>query len=196
MDQSIVRTDSAHTGITPTAGRCIYEQDTSKFLTYTTAATGYVAPWNLPWGSVKVTFSGSQLTLPLSSETVLFAHSSATYYSTRKYMAYGSVNFVSIDAGSMGQTSLALFDGGDPAVAGTGTLMGRTNGSITVINGTAALQYQMPLPSFTTGARQFRWDVGLFGVSTLSNTNPEFLYDYSWLAIVDIGPLTTATLPP
>jgi hypothetical protein len=50
--QVVVTCTSGTRPTSPPEGMTIYETDTDKMLTYTTATTGWVPPWNLPWGYV------------------------------------------------------------------------------------------------------------------------------------------------
>lgn len=46
----IVVANSASRPSSPTQGMTVYEQDTNRLLTYTTATTGWQPPWNTAWG--------------------------------------------------------------------------------------------------------------------------------------------------
>jgi hypothetical protein len=50
--QAVNQTTSGLPTPSPSAGFTLYETDTHKLKIYTTTATGYVPPWNLPWGLV------------------------------------------------------------------------------------------------------------------------------------------------
>ena len=50
--QVVVTCTSGTRPSSPPEGMTIYETDTDKLLTYTTATTGWVAPWNTPWGRI------------------------------------------------------------------------------------------------------------------------------------------------
>lgn len=48
--QSVIVCTSTTRPSSPPEGMTIYETDTDKLLTYTTATTGWQPPWNMPWG--------------------------------------------------------------------------------------------------------------------------------------------------
>lgn len=50
--QAVIVCTSTTRPSSPPEGMVIYETDTDKLLAYTTATTGWVAPWNVPWGRV------------------------------------------------------------------------------------------------------------------------------------------------
>ena len=50
MRQVVITTTSGARPSSPTEGMTIYETDTDRLLIYTSATTGWVAPYNLPWG--------------------------------------------------------------------------------------------------------------------------------------------------
>ena len=53
MRQSVTKTTAAHSGLpTPAEGDVVYETDTDSLFVYTTATTGWRAPWNMPWGQL------------------------------------------------------------------------------------------------------------------------------------------------
>jgi hypothetical protein len=52
MGQAVVKATSSTRPSSPTEGSAVYETDTDKLVIYTTATTGWVPPWNLPWGVV------------------------------------------------------------------------------------------------------------------------------------------------
>jgi len=57
--QVVVTCTSGTRPSSPPEGMTIYETDTDKMLTYTTATTGWVPPFNLPWGRVASASSGA-----------------------------------------------------------------------------------------------------------------------------------------
>ena len=50
--QCVITCTSTTRPSSPPEGMVIYETDTDKMLAYTTATTGWVAPWNMPWGTL------------------------------------------------------------------------------------------------------------------------------------------------
>lgn len=50
--QAVIVCTSTTRPSSPPEGMVIYETDTDKMLTYTTATTGWVPPWNTPWGRI------------------------------------------------------------------------------------------------------------------------------------------------
>ena len=50
--QSVIVCTSTTRPSSPPEGMTIYETDTDKLLTYTTATTGWQPPWNMPWGYI------------------------------------------------------------------------------------------------------------------------------------------------
>jgi hypothetical protein len=66
----------------------IYETDTNKMLTYTTATTSWVPSWNLPWGIVGTSSATSTFTIPLTTPTDITGLSvTATLVKNRQYRA-------------------------------------------------------------------------------------------------------------
>jgi hypothetical protein len=57
--QAVVVCTSTTRPSSPPEGMVIYETDTDKLLTYTTATTGWVPPWNQPWGVVVASSGGT-----------------------------------------------------------------------------------------------------------------------------------------
>ena len=62
MRQCVITTTSGARPSSPTEGMTIYETDTDKLLVYTTATTGWVPPWNLPWGYITANSSATAQT--------------------------------------------------------------------------------------------------------------------------------------
>ena len=63
--QVVVTCTSGTRPSSPPEGMVIYETDTDKVMQYTTATTGWVPPWNLPWGyvtSASITANSSTFT--------------------------------------------------------------------------------------------------------------------------------------
>lgn len=60
----------------PVEGAAIYETDTDRYLIYTTSTTGWVQPWNMPWGIVFQSAGGD---VTSSSTTVLAFTNSGTF---------------------------------------------------------------------------------------------------------------------
>jgi hypothetical protein len=52
MKQAVDICTSSTRPSSPAEGQVIYETDTDRLLTYTTAGTGWVQPWNMPWGRI------------------------------------------------------------------------------------------------------------------------------------------------
>ena len=50
--QAVVVCTSTTRPASPPEGMVVYETDTDKLLAYTTATTGWVPPWNMPWGTL------------------------------------------------------------------------------------------------------------------------------------------------
>lgn len=57
--QAVIVCTSTTRPSSPPEGMVIYETDTDKMLTYTTSTTGWVPPWNQPWGIVATTSGGT-----------------------------------------------------------------------------------------------------------------------------------------
>ena len=57
--QAVIVCTSTTRPSSPPEGMVIYETDTDKLLGYTTATTGWVPPWNLPWGYIGTTSNTS-----------------------------------------------------------------------------------------------------------------------------------------
>jgi hypothetical protein len=57
--QAVVVCTSTTRPSSPPEGMVIYETDTDKLLTYVSASTGWVPPWNQPWGIIAATAGGT-----------------------------------------------------------------------------------------------------------------------------------------
>lgn len=57
--QAVVVCTSTTRPASPPEGMVIYETDTDRLLVYTSSATGWVPPWNKPWGVVPATSGGT-----------------------------------------------------------------------------------------------------------------------------------------
>lgn len=57
--QAVVVCTSTTRPSSPPEGMTIYETDTDRMLVYTSATTGWVPPWNKPWGVVPATSGGT-----------------------------------------------------------------------------------------------------------------------------------------
>lgn len=57
--QAVVVCTSTTRPSSPPEGMTIYETDTDRMLVYTSATTGWVPPWNKPWGVVTATSGGT-----------------------------------------------------------------------------------------------------------------------------------------
>jgi hypothetical protein len=62
MKQAVIVCTSATRPASPLEGQQIYETDTDRMLTYTTATTTWRQPWNLPWGYITKTTSNASTT--------------------------------------------------------------------------------------------------------------------------------------
>lgn len=68
----------------PVAGTLIFETDTYKLLQYTTATTGWVQPWNMPWGIVGYVSSDTTQGSITTETDLTFATITATYVANRR----------------------------------------------------------------------------------------------------------------
>ena len=57
--QAVIVCTSSTRPASPPEGMTIYETDTDKMLTYVSSGTGWVPPWNKPWGVVTATSGGT-----------------------------------------------------------------------------------------------------------------------------------------
>jgi hypothetical protein len=63
MNQAVKYSTAGSRPASPAEGQVIYDRDTDSLLVYTTATTGWRAPWNMPWGYIThATASGSDQT--------------------------------------------------------------------------------------------------------------------------------------
>jgi hypothetical protein len=62
MKQAVIVCTSATRPASPLEGQQIYETDTDRMLTYTTATTTWRQPWNMPWGYITKSTSNSTTT--------------------------------------------------------------------------------------------------------------------------------------
>lgn len=69
--QAVVVCTSTTRPSSPPEGMVIYETDTDKVLTYTTATTGWVPPWNMPWGYVTSATNTPTANVAMTAYTVV-----------------------------------------------------------------------------------------------------------------------------
>lgn len=95
MEQAVIACTSGTRPASPAEGMTIYETDTDKLLVYTTATTGWVPPWNMPWGvlgyaevTADQTAIGASIT-DLTSLTLTY-----TYVANRRIRITGEGQFI------------------------------------------------------------------------------------------------------
>ena len=105
MRQSVTKTTAAHSGLpTPAEGDVVYETDTDSLFVYTTATTGWRAPWNLPWGYV----GSTKVTSAVSTNAGDLATVTFNAVGNRRYRVTGQVyEFTSTVANDIGYMTLA-----------------------------------------------------------------------------------------
>lgn len=69
--QAVVVCTSTTRPSSPPEGMVIYETDTDKLLSYTTSTTGWVPPWNMPWGTLAAVSTTTATTSIGTSLTLL-----------------------------------------------------------------------------------------------------------------------------
>lgn len=86
--QAVVVCTSTTRPSSPPEGMVIYQTDDDKLMSYTTATTGWVPPWNLPWGRVAGATSGAATSgigtsaVDVSGLSVTFTAVANRYYRT------------------------------------------------------------------------------------------------------------------
>ena len=85
MKQAVIVCTSSTRPSSPVEGMAIYETDTDKLLTYTTATTTWVAPYNLPWGYMTSASSASAQTGISSVTDITGTSVTWTALATRRY---------------------------------------------------------------------------------------------------------------
>jgi len=84
---------------TPVQGMTIYETDTNKLLTYTTATTGWQKPWSDPWGILDYTENGSDVTSSANPATAITG-SSVTLVANRRIRVSTTLHMSGSGSGS------------------------------------------------------------------------------------------------
>lgn len=74
-------------------GMTVYDKNADKLLTYTTSTTGWVAPWNLPWGFVSLT----QVTASTAATNANITTYSLAATANRRYRITAATGSVSSD---------------------------------------------------------------------------------------------------
>ena len=69
--QAVVVCTSTTRPSSPPEGMVVYETDTDKMLAYTTATTGWVPPWNMPWGHVASATNTPTANVAMTAYTVV-----------------------------------------------------------------------------------------------------------------------------
>lgn len=89
MKQAVIEVDSSSDyPASPKEGMVVYNKATDSFLAYTTATTGWRAPWNLPWGriagasSTAATSSIEDTAVDVNNCSVTFTAVANRYYKT------------------------------------------------------------------------------------------------------------------
>jgi hypothetical protein len=109
--QAVVVCTSGGRPSSPPEGMVIYETDTDKLLTYTTSTTGWVPPWNMPWGRISSATSTAATTAigasaaDVNNLSVTFTAVANRYYKTTIHLP------IYQQATSDGFVSLSLTDG-------------------------------------------------------------------------------------
>jgi len=114
--QAVIVCTSATRPTSPPEGMVIYETDTDKLLAYTTATTGWVQPWNMPWGCVAVATSTTKTT-SIGSSYVSLSGLSVTWtaVANRRYKVTGYADISSGTSACIAR--LAIADGSDTVKA-------------------------------------------------------------------------------
>ena len=138
--QAVVVCTSTTRPSSPPEGMTIYETDTDKLLTYTTATTGWVAPWNTPWGyvtratSTSTTSPSGTATVDLSGLTT----GAVTAVANRRWKVTAEVYVTCTTAGSL----LRVIEGASTIraenyVGTTGGAIGTTQRAVGIFTTTA-----------------------------------------------------------
>lgn len=90
MRQAVIQCTSGSRPPGPHEGMTIYETDTDRLLVFTTSATQWQPPWNLPWGVVAVSPAGINVALS-TGETTVLAVSGVQLVANRRYRVHSVV---------------------------------------------------------------------------------------------------------
>jgi hypothetical protein len=144
MGQALVKATSSTRPSSPGEGSAVYETDTDKLVVYTTATTGWVPPWNLPWGRIGSGSTTSAQTgvgatpTDLTSLTATATLVANRYYRATLHVPYtqvtspGTANFIILNgATNVGGCSVTL-DATEYGTASIECLFTASSGSATV----------------------------------------------------------------
>lgn len=180
--QAVIVCTSTTRPSSPPEGMVIYETDTDKVLTYTTATTGWVPPWNLPWGYVgAATVTASQNLTAGSTSFADLTGLSVTFtpVQNRRYLArffgpfYSSVANDTIVSAIRDASNNTLAQGG--ALSYTNTA---PTGTVVEYNWTAASTSSVTVKVSTRLATGGTGTVTMAAAATIPAT----------LVITDLGP--------
>lgn len=101
--QAVVVCTSTTRPSSPPEGMTIYETDTDKMLTYTTSTTGWVPPWNMPWGVISTTTGTAQTGIANSATDLTGQTATFTAVANRRYRIRSTTH---------------VYDGGSATAAG------------------------------------------------------------------------------
>lgn len=89
--QCVITCTSTTRPSSPPEGMTIYETDTDKMLVYTSATTGWVPPWNKPWGYI----GQSKITTSTAATNANITTYSLTTVANRRYRITATTGSVS-----------------------------------------------------------------------------------------------------
>ena len=107
--QAVVVCTSTTRPASPPEGMVVYETDTDKLLAYTTATTGWVPPWNMPWGYIATASTTTATTSVGSSYTD--AGSLTVTWTTVQNRRYKVTGFLDMGSSSATVSYVAITDG-------------------------------------------------------------------------------------
>lgn len=165
----------------PVQGMTIYETDTNKLLTYTTATTGWVPAWNLPWGVQDYVVNGSDTTSSSNPATAITG-TSVTLKANRRMRIATTMHVSGSGSGSSLVITAFIADAAN-ATLQTGYW------NLSNISNVSSMHLQHTFTS-TAGSFQAKVRIGRGGESwTLSSTGG-FL---SSITLEDLGPAGAPT---
>jgi len=173
--QVVVTCTSGTRPSSPPEGMTIYETDTEKLLTYTTSTTGWVPPWNLPWGYVATASTTSTTTGVGSSYTDASTLSVTwTTVQNRRYRVTGYLDFGSSSATI---SYVAITDGSNAIKA----VAHESHAANDIVTFSPAELFTAASSTSTTRKLRVKCDAGTGG--TQSN-----VYGPHFILVEDIGP--------
>lgn len=180
MNQAVDVVTSTTRPSSPTEGRAVWETDTDKLHVYTTATTGWVPPWNLPWGVQAVaTMTANQSSISSTEIDITGLSVTFTAVANRRYRSMLALPIFSNGGGSTTTFGAFITDGSN-------TRKGQTNLSVPAVSDAHATVWAwetgLSAGSVTRKGRVITTVGGSSGVLIATASVPAFLL------VEDVGP--------